>query len=86
MENKNERAYGNEAHNSPQQLLSYFDNHIDKYPDGPKSSAMEINNEKLAPYQDQEEYDSSDDDQQSFDFDSDYEEGYQFLESKSKYI
>ncbi|MCF6133241.1 hypothetical protein [Flavobacterium wongokense] len=80
MENKNNGAYGREAHNSPTQLLSYFDSHINKYPDGPKSSEMEINNEKLSPYQedDEEDENATDEDQESFDFDSEYDERYQF--------
>jgi hypothetical protein len=82
MENKNEGAYGREAHNSPTQLLSYFNTHIDKYPDGPKSSDMKINNEELTPYEeDEDEEKESNDEQDSADFDSDYEEGYQLMES-----
>jgi hypothetical protein len=82
MENKNDGAYGREAHNSPKQLLSYFDSHIDKYPDGPKSSKMAINNEELSPYEDDDEEEPQDnEDLDNADFDSDYEEGYQLMEA-----
>jgi hypothetical protein len=71
---------------APDQLLSYFENHIDKYPDGPKNDE-EMHNLNLAPTPD-EFYDDDDDTQDESEqdlnpdgSDEDYEEGYRLLES-----
>lgn len=36
MEKNDKRDYGQEAHNPPKQKLSYFNNHVNKYPDSAK--------------------------------------------------
>lgn len=57
MDTDNKRDYGQEAPNSPEQKLSYFENHIDKYPGGPKSTE-ETNKDNLMP--DPEDFDEGD--------------------------
>ena len=87
MEKNTNRDYtSKEAHNPREQLLSYFESHINKYPDGPKSSEeMEV----LAPnpnelYQDDEDDANTEeekDDEANPHFDDDYEEGYKLMVS-----
>jgi hypothetical protein len=77
-----------QADNSPEQRLSYFESHIDKYPDGPKRDE-EMETLNLAPnprefYEDEDENDVKDDSDYDSNLDGsdeDYEEGYKLLAS-----
>ena len=88
MENNSNSDYRKKTENHSGQLLSYFESHLNKYPDGPKSSGsdIELGNVEMIPQidLDDEEEENTIEDENEDDrshFDDDYEERYVLMES-----